>query len=253
MPPITAFAFVDDSGDIGTRSSSKQNHFSLGGFFSLPSDDHALADCLAQMRLDCGFGSKQELHFSNYVSKHRTTLATAVASAPIQAFSAVLCKRAGPEKRPWRSEHLYNWMIKLVLERASWYFQGAGLHGSITFAHLKGSRPKRAHDYVRLLQERTTSIKWDSLHLPIRFSTPGVDERLQIADIITSATGQAFEGPGEGRPTDQTYWQILHPCLWRRYGKLKTYGLKVQPPVNVDPPCRQDSGHAWVAPFFAPT
>ena len=53
-------------------------------------------------------------------------------------------------------------------------------------------------------------------------STPGADERLQLADIAASATFQAFE-PTKGF-TERRYLTELAPALYRRQGNLLLYG-----------------------------
>lgn len=170
-------------------------------------------------------------------------LAEILAVAPITGLTAVLCKKAGPEKRPWQPEHLYNWTLKLVLERASWFFRDMGVKGSITFAHLKGHQVDKTHAYVERLRQAETSIVWDNIHLPVRFSSPQEDERLQAADTISSSVGQAFQ-EGNHHICEPRYLRALAPILWRRQGNLMSYGLKIHPPRTAEPICPTD--HGWL-------
>ncbi len=241
---IGCYAFVDDSGDIGTRSTSK-GHFILGGYFLLPSEAPSISLALADARSIIGLEADQPVHFRNYSHYKKVRLSECMAKAPLVSFVSVLCKRAGPEKRPWKHEHLYNWMIKLVLERASWYFKRQGVLGSVTFAHLKGFSVDKVHGYVEQLKGRSDhGIEWAHLHTPVRFGKMETDERLQAADTIASAAGDAFQG-GELGVIETRYFRTLAPTLWREGGTLLSYGLKIHPALGVSPRCLSDD-HSWV-------
>jgi hypothetical protein len=244
---FTAHAYVDESGDIGTRAES-QDHFVFGGYIVAPSREDDVRGVLVKARERAQLEPNQVIHFQKYGHDRRVRLAEAIAVAPITIFLAVLCKRAGPAKQEWRSEHLYNWMVRLVLERTSWHFKDNSTLGTVTLAHLKGFNVEKTHQYVKHLKGlgEATEIRWGSLHVPVRFSSPGADERLQVADIIASAGGAAFQGTNLG-VTEQRYLMAFEPRLWRRFGKLSPYGLKIQPPLAKKPPCTED--HTWVRDF----
>jgi hypothetical protein len=80
-------------------------------------DDPAILGGLAATRAEFGLNPDAVLHFGKYGHERRVRMAQMVGILPITAFSVVLCKKAGPEKRPWSSDRLYNWMIRLALER----------------------------------------------------------------------------------------------------------------------------------------
>jgi hypothetical protein len=242
-PNIGGYAFVDDAGDVGTRGTSKL-HFALGGYFVNPQDESGVLAALQGARQEFGLPANKVLHFVSLSHERRVKLAQILAGAPLVAFAAVLCKKAGPHKRPWQPEKLYNWMIRLVLERASWHFRDVGCIGSVTFAHLKGHQIPNTHAYVRVLQGLQTNIEWGHLHLPVRFGAPQTDERLQAADTISSAAGQAFQ-PGNLGICESRYLKELGPVLWRRQGNLLGYGVKLQPPLGAHPPCPTD--HSWLS------
>jgi hypothetical protein len=241
-PNIGTYAFVDDAGDVGTRGTSKL-HFALGGYFVHPELEHHVLNALQQARKEFGFQTDKVLHFADLSHERRVRLAQILAGAPLVAFTAVLCKKAGPDKRPWQPEKLYNWMIRIVLERASWYFRDVGRIGSITFAHVKGMKTDKTHDYVRRLQGIATSIEWSHLHIPVKFGAPQTDESLQAADTVSSAAGQAFQQSSLGI-CEPRYLKELGPILWRRQGTLLGYGLKLQPALDAQPPCSTD--HTWL-------
>jgi hypothetical protein len=115
MPQIPAYAYVDDSGDVGTRLRSKR-HFALGGYFMLPADGQSVAEALATTRAEFGMPPNQVLHFGNYAHERRVRLAQMVRDLPVTAFVVVLCKKSEAKPRPWTPDKLYNWTIRLALE-----------------------------------------------------------------------------------------------------------------------------------------
>lgn len=238
---IGCYAFIDDACDPGTKATASA-HFALGGYLVLPPKQPAVAEALQTARKEFGFKPDHILHFHKLSHERKIRLAQIIAASPIEAFTAVLCKRAGSPKRPWAPDKLYNWMIKLVLERVSWYCRDLGVLGSVTFAHMKGQSVDKTHEYVKKLGRLEGSIEWDHLHLPVRFDYPQVDERLQMADAISSSAGYAFQGvDGICEPR---YLKELAPVLWRRKGNLMSYGLKLHPAGNQLPLCAED--HAWI-------
>jgi len=113
----------------------------------------------------------------------------------------------------------------------------AGDRASITFAHIKGYKVRKMHSYVGILQSQATQVVWSRIHTPIRFESTQVDERLQVADCLASAVRYALE-PEYGQ-VETRYLDTLSSLLWRRHGKLKSYGLKMHPPTGCPQP------HPW--------
>lgn len=248
MPNISAYAFLDDSLDVGTKTAAR-DHFVMGGYIMTPEQEPLVANALMKLRLEFGLPADTVLHFAKYGHERRVRMAQVVGELPITALAVVLCKRAGTPKRPWGADKLYNWTIKLALERASTFFQKHDLYGSVTIEHMKGNDTRIVRDYVGRLQqiEEGKYIAWDALQLPIRFRTKETDYRLQVADTIASGAGAAFEGFAHSI-TEQRYFEQYQRLLWRHAGALHGYGLKIHPRLGKEEPtCQQDEGHQWAA------
>ena len=239
---IKYHAFMDESGDRGTRAAS-QGHFLFGGYVIDRDEEPQISAALAGVRREFGFPPGKHLHFSDLSHHRRLRLSQVIAGLPITALVVALCKRAGGPKAPIHADLLYNWMARLVMERLSWYLRDeARSVGSLTFAHTKGYKTGKMHDYTQALKDQSTQIDWSFIHTPIRFSNTQTDERLQVADVVASAAGYAFE-PQHGL-TEDRYMRILAPRLWRRFGQLGSYGLKLLPAATGHP-C--PVSHAWTA------
>lgn len=78
-----------------------------------------------------------------------------------------------------------------------------------------------------------TEIKWDYLDpLGGHISNDHLTPRLQLADLVASATAKAFETQ-RGRPPDQAFLLNLLPQMFRgdpnNANVLTSYGLKMHP------------------------
>jgi hypothetical protein len=131
------------------------------------------------------------------------------------------------------AERLYNWTLRLLVERISWFAKDRGVEMALTFAQIKGITPAIINAYLTLLQGRTTSIEWGHIRLPVKIDTPVNRAMLQLADTASGAIFQAFE-PDEFGLTEQSYLTDLKPVIWRRYPRqpLVGRGLKLFPWPN---------------------
>jgi hypothetical protein len=100
-----------------------------------------------------------------------------------------------------RPDPMYLWALRLLLERVSWFVgDNGGESAIVTFAHRKGFRAQKLHDY-RAALEATDEIEPD-----------------------------AFEN------TEPRYLEELRPKLYRRgNAKVTSYGLKVFPTSVSEP------------------
>lgn len=238
---INVHAYFDESGDPGTRAASS-DHLILGGFLVSVSDEAAVLHQMAAARTELGFAPNKVFHFSKLPHDKRLRWAEIVGSMPITAVVIALCKRGGSIKSPIQADALYNWLARLAMERCSWWCEGNGTLTSLTFEHPKGYQSWKMGSYVVKLKTLDTQIKWSHLHTPVRFGHKSTHELLQVADCIASATGHAFQ-PQYGF-IEPKYLQLIAPRLWRRYGQLIPYGVKVHPPQK-RAACETD--HSWVA------
>lgn len=174
-------------------------------------------------------------------------ISTIVDIPNVRTVSVALCKFHLPNVNAIRDAgYLYNWTLRLLVERLSWFGESHGAQVGMTFAEVRGLNPKRLHDYVeRLHASNNTYIAWDHLKLPARIDTPANRRMLQIADSASGAVFNAFE-PDEWGFTEQGYLRILRPAIWRRaHRPMWKEGLKYGPWPSYE--CSQE--HPWFADF----
>jgi hypothetical protein len=177
----------------------------------------------------------------------RKHLASAIASVPdVQTISVVLCKFHLPNVSALKDPgYLYNWTLRFVVERLSWFGQQHGDQVAMTFAQVKGLEPATLTGYLDLLEHKETFIQWDHVKVPPRIDTPANRRMLQLADSASGAVYAAFERDQWGY-TEQGYLELLKPVLWRRPGRpLWKDGLKYGPWPSED--CSQE--HPWFEGF----
>lgn len=224
---INVHGYFDESGDPGTRASSS-DHLILGGFVVSVGDEASVLSTLVQARRELGFASDKIFHFTALPHDKRLRWAEVVGSLPITSFVVVICKRGGGQQATIHADALYNWTVRLVMERCSWYCRDNGTLTSLTLEHPKGYQKPKMKTYIDKLRAGSTEISWPNLHVPLRFGHKATHELLQVADCIASAAGAAFQ-PKFGF-VEPRYLELITPTLWRRYGQLVPYGLKIHPP-----------------------
>jgi len=255
-PTPVAHAFIDESGDRGfTRGAS--DYFVMSAVVVRSHDLVAADGLLADLRAELRRQPRQVLRFKKLLPHHRTAAARRIGGADFLTISSVVvCKwMFDPRRVGWTDEaSVYTETLYLLLQRISWYArERCGGLMSYTLAHI--IRYKLAHLRAleaRMKEQPRAQIDWP--YLDPRggsIDRPAKVQLLQLADLVASATAQAFEprpgppapwyraGPREG-PTDRTYLEALAPRLYRRPpGRLSSYGLKVYPACD-------DPDLAWV-------
>lgn len=235
---INVHSFFDESGDPGTRTSSS-DHLIFGGFATSVADEASILHTLALARSELGFSPDKVFHFAKLPHDKRLRWAEIVGGLPITSFVVVICKRGGPSGSGIQADMLYNWVARLVMERCSWYCRESGTLTSLTLEHMKGYHTEKMKSYVDRLRNLGTEIKWDHLHTPLKFGAKSTHELLQVADCIASSAGAAFQ-PQYGL-IEPRYLRLVAPTLWKRYGQLVPYGLKVHSRTGEG--CGTD--HSW--------
>ena len=182
-----------------------------------------------------------------------------VAEIPgIQVISVVLCKHHLRNVTALKNPgYLYNWTLRFLIERISWFGQQHGAEVAMTFSQVKGLPPKVLLAYLDRIKalgygpNPATYIQWDHLRMPPRIDTPKNRRMLQLADAASASVFAAFEKDAFGF-AEGVYLDLLKPVLWcRPHRRLNDDGLKFGPWQKGDPapspPC--DSEHPWLPDF----
>lgn len=255
-------AYVDECGDRGWKLRPLQptpsNNKGSSGLFAATAvlvPDGAQTSILTawdQAAQDIGRPSGTPLHWVNVRShgQRRHLIRTIADQTDIHTISVILCKHHLPPASGLRSaEYLYNWTLRLLLERVSWFAKDRGASTTLTFAQIKGVTPIVINTYLTRLQAMPTNIEWSHLRTPPRIDTPANRRMLQVADAASGAVYAAFE-PDEYGQTEQGYLVAMKPRIWHRYSShpLSKSGIKLGPWPNA-----AEALHVpWFADFCAP-
>lgn len=183
-------------------------------------------------------------------SQRRHLVSTIADQSVVRTITVVLCKHhlqnVGAIKD---GTYLYNWTLRLLLERVSWFSKDRNAETTLTFAQIKGITPATINSYLNPIKASSTNIEWSHLRLPAKIDTPPRRRMLQVADSASGAVYQAFE-PDEFGQTEQAYLKDLRPVIWRRYSShsLVKSGLKLGPWPNSD----EEKHVPWFADFCGP-
>lgn len=204
------------------------------------SDDARLRAELAQLRAALGRHPGHVLHFMKFSHSQRLKAAQDIANCSLATIVNVIVHKdligqplpAGEMAYISRPDPMYLWALRLLLERISWFVDDNGGTGAIvTFAHLKGFRAQKLHDYRQALETSDgVDIRWKVFDgHPLRIDSPQAVELLQVADTTASALFRAIEPDRYGN-TEPRYLQELGPKLYRRgRADVTSYGLKTFP------------------------
>ena len=241
-------AFIDEAGQRSNTPKSSA-HFTIGAVAFKEVWDPQARALLQALRAGVGRRPDHELHFVKMGHHERLYLAREIArqtaglAAPgkagqhMLAVTVTVCKRRlAPKGGDYTEHHTYLWALRLLLERLSWLARDNNLDLHYTLAHVTRFPKARLREYeARLKGSADCKVAWTHVPRGGAFSTPKHDERLQLADIVTSATWQAFE---EKRGfVEPRYVQEFQSLLWRRgNGNLLSYGLKIVPAPDIHGP-----------------
>jgi hypothetical protein len=120
---------------------------------------------------------------------------------------------------------MYNYAIRRLMERISWYVDDEDGEVSVTFAHVHRFPYARLEHYMQLLRAMPTQIRWRAFTGKPKIDQPSRIRQLQIADLVAGAFGSALRTDAFGN-YEASYILELVPCIYiRKGGKVASYGL----------------------------
>ena len=239
-------AFVDESG-ILQMSPSAPDHFILTAVVIRDRNMPRVPDLLETIRKDLRKPSGQYLSFKDIRSHNdRLRLSDLIGQQTwLRTISVVLCKRHLSGSLP-SVDHSYLYTLRFLLERLSWLAQESGEVAAYTLAQINGLSIEKVREYESRLRAlgSATTIRWQ--HLDPKggqISQPQRLEPLQLADMVASSTGRAFNGEKPWNYTERAYLENLASRVYGQPNKkLTSYGLKLHP-------SREDvkAAYPWIA------
>jgi hypothetical protein len=225
--------YVDEAGDRGWGGASSAV-FVMSAVIVRSDADHTLRDGLAAIN-----GSFRKprpdttvVHWADNVREHadRKYVATIIAGLPVTTINVVVCKTSmfGTGSGLSQSGIQYNYALRRLLERVSWYARNSGGIARVTFGHVTGLRYHELSAYLAFLRaDPQCSIFWPALKNGTRprIEQPAKVRGLQIADAVAGCVYAATR-PDHHSTYESTYLETIAPTLWLGpTGKLRIYGL----------------------------
>lgn len=191
---------------------------------------------LKTLKLGTRRHQNQELSFKKLNSEHRHFVSREIGNFETVAVVSVVVRKKELTEELRDENRLYLFALRLLLERLSWF--GQKHHGIMkyTLSHIIRFKKELLREYEARLRNSNTEIKWDFLDPKGgSLSVPKVLPQLQLADLVASSIGLAFNAPSDVKPTDVTHLLNLYPRVWSTAEKtIYSYGLKLFPkPENV--------------------
>jgi len=133
---------------------------------------------------------------------------------------------------------LYYYLTRFLVERISWYCRDSlhlihdGSNGTVKlyFSNRASMGYSDMQDYLDLIRlDSRVQIHWPVLTpLQIQPLPHARRDGLQVADAVVSSWFNAFE-PTPQNVTEPRYAREVLPRAYRRFGRLRSYGLKLFP------------------------
>lgn len=253
-------AYVDESGDRGWQYRpldtppgervGSSRHFSMTAVVMPDGYQTRALEAWHAIKVALNRQPTEGLQWKNvkHHGQRRYIAETVAGLESLTVFTVVICKwHLRPGHGLTDSNRLYNWMLRLLVERLSWFGEHRDALIAMNFDQVKGLDVEKLKGYLRLLRERNTSIQWSHLKWPPKINTPKNQRALQVADSMSGVCFAAFERDDYGY-TEQAYLKAIRPRLWRRpHRPLFQDGLKVGPwPHN-----GVAEEHPWLEAFLA--
>lgn len=223
--------YVDESGDRGV-SLSASPIFILGALIVRDSADAAVRafrhELCSKLRKPTG----TVLHWSKNVTVHaqRKLVARELGGLGV-TFSYVIVDKEPIRKTPASGlrDHsaMYNYALRRLLERVSWYVDSQHGEAILTFAHVRRFPYANLNNYLRTLRTSKTTIRWQAIRGQPRISTPEQTELLQIADLANGCLSSAIWPDPYGDVEGSYLREITDRIYARPPGHICSYGLNI--------------------------
>lgn len=237
--------FVDETGDRGWGGRASPI-FVMSAVIVRDSDASELPAALDRMNAELAKPSATVLHWAENVKAHtqRKFVSRDIAKLPITLTNTVVMKRpmmgSGTELSDAGS--MYNYAIRRLLERITWYVDDHGGEAIITFAHVRRFPYERLWDYLNLLSQLDTEIRWKAIRGRPRIDQPSRVRGLQTADLAAGALGSALRKDDYGAYEPAYLAQLVPQIYIRGHGAVTSYGMNV-----IGPPGCMDAYPWWTS------
>lgn len=246
------YAYIDESGDEGfgklrtDERGGQSTWLILGAIIVRASNDKKIPTWRDDIRSRFTDKRKPDLHWGNLRHEQKVVAAQDMAKLPIGAALTLSHKVTIPGSKHAhlfkKPQYLYNYLVRWLLERLiSAAKEAAGgkhamLH--VVFSRRGGTDYDVMAKYLRYLADGRDLVKaprrtdWSVLDIDgIKVENHSKRAGLQLADLVTSAFGNALE-PNRFGNYEPRYAEILIPKLITSRGTASNSGLTIVPNMS---------------------
>jgi len=221
--------YVDESGDRGWSPTSSPV-FIVAALIVPDEIDAQLRAVRDQLCIDLHKPISTVLHWAENLKKHdqRKYVSRTLGFEDITLSYFVIDKASfgGAPRGLGHHERMYNYALRRLLERISWFARDHGREARVTFAHVKNFKYVTLRNYLHVLQGIPTQIHWPSL-ASLKIKGPNDYLLLQFADIAAGALSSAICPDPYGSVEVAYLSELAHRIYRRPPGPITTYGLHV--------------------------
>lgn len=238
IPPtserIPYLVYVDETGDRG-RSKASSPFFGFAAVVFRKDRLPSVREAKQRVNRRLGRAEHVELHWSKNLKAHdkRYVAAEELAQLNLRIVYSAVEKATSPEGSQLHGDRdtLYNYALRLLLERVSWLVDDAGGIARVTLAAVQGLPKRVPLGYLEKLRKRQTQIRWNAVHPKIEVRQAATRDGLQVADVAAGALDRAIR-PATNPPhrMEPAYLLLLkHRIYTPGRGRVASYGLKALP------------------------
>jgi hypothetical protein len=235
MPRLLYRIYVDETGDRGWGGRSSPI-FVLSAIIVRDGYEQSLVGALDTINQALKKPPATVLHWAENIKTHsqRKFVTRQIASLDMTIASVIVFKNPlmGSHSALSDPASMYNYAIRRLLERVSWFVDDAGGKASVTFAHVRRFPYERLRQYIGLLKASPTQIRWQALTGNPKINQPSRIRPLQVADLVAGAHGSALR-PDDFGAFESSYLLELVPRIYiRGSGRVTSYGFNVIGPSD---------------------
>lgn len=223
--------YIDEAGDEGIGRGTRW--FILAGLIVEKNDDRKVSQVIYRINKGIGRPPGTPFHWrehKRYVSRKRLACLELSKEPITLAYVAVDTTQLDPRNFSFGGHQVYRYFCRFLLERITWFARDRGQKVDIIFSNRASFSYQELISYIRHLRF-VPGCQIDHEVISSISAHPMQQVRLlQAADIAAGALFDALEPDSLGF-TDERHILTLMDKLYRRGGKLFSYGLK---PFGVD-------------------
>jgi hypothetical protein len=250
--------YIDEAVDTGLKkvrpldADGASEWLVIGGVLIRSAYADQTVEWVRSLRSNIKGAQRPDLHFRALSEARKAAVCTATALLPIRGFALLSNKKnirgyrnhRAEAARPSTHEWLYNFCVRLLLERVTDYIAQRSMrdygeirHLELVFSRRGGMRYTQTKEYHAILKNEAQAgltmltkreVDWRVLHPHlINALPPTMNAGVQIADVIASAFYQAADATNTTWSPDNA--KLLRRIMATENRLHRDYGVALQP------------------------